>query len=336
MLVPACALAACAPRAAAPEEEAPAENTRLTSIAPSPVADSELAPTDRGELPNVCEEVALSVAEVSQITGLPLPSSEPAPPGGRPEMCAYGGSWDDPASLFLALEGNKDEPSTSAAATTSASASTSATATSEAEESDEEEDDDRLKAENSVFVSARSLHDDDSPEALLESIPEIAGTLYTCELDTHDVGVPELKSSGYASIDNTSEADGVSALGAVSGYGLPTQIGSTTSASPSTSASAKATSTTKAEASRGAGANTSTGAGASSAAKDSEKTVDLEILRCDSDPTGHVPHVQAFFVTDEQLWQVSMTVSPEDAKELAPDDEAEGLFALAAHISDTV
>lgn len=337
VLVPACAMAACAPRPTSSENEAPVENTRLTSIEPAPVADSELTPTDRGDLPKVCDEVGLSVAEISQITGISLASSEPAPPGGRPEMCAYGGSWDDPASLFLALEGNKDEPATSASATTT-SATAGATSTSEAEESEDEdsdEDDDRLTAENSVFVSARELHDDDTPEELLESIPEIAGPLYTCALDSHDVEVPELESSGYASIDNTSESDGVSALGAVSGYGMPTQLGTTTSARPtSTTTSGAATSSAKASATRG-GDSGSARTSAAASSRDQE-TVELEILRCDSDPTGHVPHVQAFFVTDEQLWQVSMTVSARDAKDLTIDQEAEGLFALAAHISENV
>lgn len=330
VLVPALALGACAPGPDSGTPQEQAENTRLTSIEPEPVADSELTPTDRGALPNVCDEVALSVAEVSQITGLTLPSSEPAPPGGRPEMCAYGSSWDDPASLFLSLEGNKDAPSTSATTTSATSTtptgSTGSTAATSAEPGeDEDEADDQLTAENSVFVSARELHAEDSPEELLASIPEIAGPLYECTLDTHDVPLPELDTSGYAAIEHAGEADGVSALGPVSGYGMSTEIGgATTTAQPTTSASARPSAGARA---------TSEG---SPAGRDSEETVDMEILRCDSDPTGHVPHVQAFFVTDSQLWQVSMTVSEDDADDLTTDQEAEGLFALAAYISETV
>lgn len=326
VLVPALALGACAPSSDSGEPQAPVENTRLTSIEPEPVNDSELAPTDRGPLPKVCDEVALSVAEVSQITGLTLPSSEPAAPGGRPEMCAYGSSWDDPASLFLSLEGNKDTPSTSA--TTSAAATSTAADDTDADAEEANEKDDRLTAENSVFISARELHGDDTPEELLESIPEIAGPMYECTLDTHDVALPELDTSGYASLDNPGEADGISALGPVSGFGMATEFGSgTTSARSTTSTSANATSS--ARPSRGADAT-------SEESRKPEKTVDMEILRCDNDPTGHVPHVQAFFVTDSQLWQVSMTVSEKDADDLTTDQEAEGLFALAAYISDNV
>lgn len=328
-LVPTLALGACAPRTDSGSPQEPVENTRLTSIEPAPVADSELAPTDRGPLPNVCDEVALSVAEVSQITGLSLPSSEPAPPGGRPEMCAYGSSWDDPASLFLSLEGNKDAPSTSA--TTSATATSTAAdgGDSDAGTEESDEDDDRLTAENSVFVSARELHDDDSPEELLESIPEIAGPIYECALDTHDVALPELDTSGYASLETSGEGDGVSALGPVSGYGMATEFGG---GATSTQSTASTTATSSARPSRGAG----TAGERAREDRESEQTVDLEILRCDNDPTGHVPHVQAFFVTDTQLWQVSMTVSDEDADDLTTDQEAEGLFALAAYISENV
>ena len=316
MLVSALALGACAPRSDSGAPQEPVENTRLTSIEPEPVADSELAPTDRGPLPNVCDEVALSVAEISQITGLPLPSSEPAPPGGRPEMCAYGSSWDDPASLFLSLEGNNDEPSTTTdATTTSAAATATSDADSDSDDAESDENEDRLTAENSVFVSARELHEDDDPEALLESIPGIAGPLYECALDTHDVALPELDTSGYAAIESPGEADGVSALGPVSGYGMGTDVGGATT-SQTTTTSAEASS---ARPSRGA-----------------EETVEMEILRCDSDPTGHVPHVQAFFVTDSQLWQVSMTVTAEDAEDLTPDQQAEGLYALGAYISENV
>lgn len=329
MLVPALALGACAPRPDSGQPQEPVENTRLTSIEPEPVADSELAPTDRGPLPNVCDEVALSVAEVSQITGLTLPSSEPAPPGGRPEMCAYGSSWDDPASLFLSLEGNKDEPRTSSTATTATS--TAADDADSDAEAEEIEDDDRLRPENSVFVSARALHEDDSPEELLESIPEIAGPMYQCTLDTHDVALPELDTSGYAALDTSGEADGVSALGPVSGFGMATEFGSGATSTPSTTSSSAAA-TSSARPSRGADATSEN----ERRARESEETVDMEILRCDSDPTGHVPHVQAFFVTDSQLWQVSMTVSEQDSEDLTTDQEAEGLFALAAYISDTV
>lgn len=328
ILVPAFALAACAPGPDQGAPEGPAENPRLTSIEPAPVADSELAPTDRGAPPLVCDEVALSVAEVSQITGVSLPSSEPAPPGGRPEMCAYGGSWDDPAALFIPLEGNKDEPTTSASASTSNSPATTA---SEAPEDEEGEDDEEesLTAENSVFVSARELHAEDSPEELLESIPEIAGPVYECTLDTNDAALPELDSSGYAPIDTAGEADGVSALGPVSGYGMSTEIGS--SAGEQSTASAGASSSSRAPRSGGAGSDD-----ARQAREREEETVEIEVLRCDNDPTGHVPHTQAFFVTDDQLWQVSMTVSEQESEDLTIDQEAEGLLSLAAYITENV
>ncbi|WP_333618589.1 hypothetical protein [Dietzia sp.] len=325
--------AACSPDDAASADDQssempappPEKEDHSTTVKPSPLDDAEVSPGARPQPIVACDAVGLTVDQVAEIVGVQLMDSEPAAPAASPEMCAYGSHWDEPDVLLESMKGavQGSEEESDASGTSAAPTKTGSPSDDSAEEPSQQ-----LDSENAVFVAVRPLRKGEDGAATLESIPTLAGPLYTCNTASSTVDVPDPSANAAAKRESEGPAplDGVSSLGTLPAVGLPTQIGRPTPSkgSPASSTSAASTGTAK----PGAAGTTTSAAAQKRAAKQ-----EVDALRCDSTPTGSSPHTQTFFVARNALWQVSVNTPGRSDDDKSLDDESKGLLSLAAYIS---
>lgn len=316
----AAAVTGCTPSSVGPADtgEGPAEDAkveRTTTVVPSSLNPADITAPPQKLLPAVCGTVGLSVEQVAEITGIPLSDSDPAMPGGRPEMCAYGGLWSDPPKMFELLErtdsvdptapgGKKPggaattEPSTSATDSTSTQASTARSTAPSTTPATPRSAAAEAQDTSAVFVSVAPL--DGRDKDLLAGFPDELGPSYTCEMDDEKVEVPD-----------TAKLDAPPLRWQqMTPWLLPPQPTDPNQPPPTTT---RPTPTPVQNQQAG-------------------KEVEAEILRCDTDPPNTAPQVEIFFVADDAVWQIAAVVPDLESTAPSPDEQYRGLRALAGYV----